>query len=135
MINYSSNPSIFITRALAPAKIISVNINEETKHAEVLLASEEVSKAIGKGGANIRLAGQLTGYEIDVFREGAEEDIELSEFEDEIEPWIIEEFRRIGLDTAKSVLEYSIEELEKRVDLEAETIQEVLDILKEEFEN
>lgn len=135
VINYSSNPSIFITRALAPAKIISVNINEETKHAEVLLASEEVSKAIGKGGANIRLAGQLTGYEIDVFREGAEEDIELSEFEDEIEPWIIEEFRRIGLDTAKSVLEYSIEELEKRVDLEAETIQEVLDILKEEFEN
>lgn len=135
VINYSSNPSIFITRALAPAKIISVNINEETKHAEVLLASEEVSKAIGKGGTNIRLAGQLTGYEIDVFREGAEEDIELSEFEDEIEPWIIEEFRRIGLDTAKSVLEYSIEELEKRVDLEAETIQEVLDILKEEFEN
>ena len=135
VINYSSNPSVFITRALAPAKIISVNINEETKHAEVLLASEEVSKAIGKGGANIRLAGQLTGYEIDVFREGAEEDIELSEFEDEIEPWIIEEFRRIGLDTAKSVLEYSIEELEKRVDLEAETIQEVLDILKEEFEN
>lgn len=135
VINYSNNPSVFITRALAPAKIISVNINEETKHAEVLLASEEVSKAIGKGGANIRLAGQLTGYEIDVFREGAEEDIELSEFEDEIEPWIIEEFRRIGLDTAKSVLEYSIEELEKRVDLEAETIQEVLDILKEEFEN
>ena len=135
VINYSSNPSVFITRALAPAKIISVNINEETKHAEVLLASEEVSKAIGKGGANIRLAGQLTGYEIDVFREGAEEDIELSEFEDEIEPWIIEEFRRIGLDTAKSVLEYSIEEHEKRVDLEAETIQEVLDILKEEFEN
>ncbi len=135
VINYSSNPSVFITRALAPAKIISVNINEETKHAEVLLASEEVSKAIGKGGANIRLAGQLTGYEIDVFREGAEEDIELSEFEDEIEPWIIEEFRRIGLDTAKSVLEYSIEELEKRIDLEAETIQEVLDILKEEFEN
>lgn len=135
VINYSSNPSVFITRALAPAKIISVNINEETKHAEVLLASEEVSKAIGKGGANIRLAGQLTGYEIDVFREGAEEDIELSEFEDEIEPWIIEEFHRIGLDTAKSVLEYSIEELEKRVDLEAETIQEVLDILKEEFEN
>ena len=134
-IDVISNPSVFITRALAPAKIISVNINEETKHAEVLLASEEVSKAIGKGGANIRLAGQLTGYEIDVFREGAEEDIELSEFEDEIEPWIIEEFRRIGLDTAKSVLEYSIEELEKRVDLEAETIQEVLDILKEEFEN
>ncbi|RKW14033.1 MAG: transcription termination/antitermination protein NusA, partial [Capnocytophaga sp.] len=87
------------------------------------------------GGSNIRLASQLTGYEIDVFREGAEEDIELSEFEDEIEPWIIEEFRRIGLDTAKSVLEYSAEELEKRVDLERETIEEVLQILKEEFDN
>ena len=81
------------------------------------------------------MASQLTGYEIDVFREGAEEDIELSEFEDEIEPWIIEEFRRIGLDTAKSVLEYSAEELEKRVDLERETIEEVLQILKEEFDN
>ena len=82
------------------------------KRAEVLLASEEVSKAIGKGGSNIRLASLLTGYEIDVFREGAEEDVELSEFEDDIEPWVIEEFRRIGLDTAKSVLEYSAEELE-----------------------
>ena len=116
VISFSNNPSLFITKALAPAKITSISINEENKHAEVLLASEEVSKAIGKGGSNIRLASQLTGYEIDVFREGAEEDIELSEFEDEIEPWIIEEFRRIGLDTAKSVLEYSAEELEKRVD-------------------
>ena len=135
VISFSNNPSLFITKALAPAKITSISINEENKHAEVLLASEEVSKAIGKGGSNIRLASQLTGYEIDVFREGAEEDIELSEFEDEIEPWIIEEFRRIGLDTAKSVLEYSAEELEKRVDLERETIEEVLQILKEEFDN
>ena len=135
VISYSSNINLFISKALAPAKITSITVNEETKRAEILLASEEVSKAIGKGGSNIRLASLLTGYEIDVFREGAEEDVELSEFEDDIEPWVIEEFRRIGLDTAKSVLEYSAEELEKRVDLEAETIQEVLRILKEEFEN
>lgn len=137
VINYSSNPSIFISRALAPAKVSSVSVNEETKRAEVLLANEEVSKAIGKGGSNIRLASQLTGYEIDVFREGSEqdEDIELTEFNDEIEDWIIDEFRRIGLDTAKSVLEHSADELVKRTDLELETIEEVLTILKEEFEN
>lgn len=135
VINYTSNPVLFITRALAPAKVSMVTVNEETKRAEVLLAPEEVSKAIGKGGANIRLASQLTGYEIDVFREGAEEDIELTEFDDEIEMWVIEEFRRVGLDTAKSVLEHSAEELVKRTDLELETIEEVLRILKEEFEN
>ena len=123
VISYSSNTNLFISKALAPAKITSITVNEETKRAEVLLASEEVSKAIGKGGSNIRLASLLTGYEIDVFREGAEEDVELSEFEDDIEPWVIEEFRRIGLDTAKSVLEYSAEELEKRIDLERETIE------------
>ena len=135
VINYTSNPVLFITRALAPAKVSMVTVNEETKRAEVLLAPEEVSKAIGKGGANIRLASQLTGYEIDVFREGAEEDIELTEFDDEIEAWIIEEFRRVGLDTAKSVLEHTAEELVKRTDLELETIEEVLRILKEEFED
>lgn len=135
VINYTSNPVLFITRALAPAKVSMVTVNEETKRAEVLLAPEEVSKAIGKGGANIRLASQLTGYEIDVFREGAEEDIELTEFDDEIEMWIIEEFRRVGLDTAKSVLEHTAEELVKRTDLELETIEEVLRILKEEFED
>ncbi len=135
VISYSSNTNLFISKALAPAKITSITVNEETKRAEVLLASEEVSKAIGKGGSNIRLASLLTGYEIDVFREGAEEDVELSEFEDDIEPWVIEEFRRIGLDTAKSVLEYSAEELEKRIDLEQETIEEVLRVLREEFEN
>ena len=135
VISYSSNTNLFISKALAPAKITSITVNEETKRAEVLLASEEVSKAIGKGGSNIRLASLLTGYEIDVFREGAEEDVELSEFEDDIEPWVIEEFRRIGLDTAKSVLEYSAEELEKRIDLERETIEEVLRVLREEFEN
>lgn len=135
VINYSSKPDLFISRALAPAKVSSVTVNEETKRAEVLLAPAEVSKAIGKGGSNIRLASQLTGYEIDVFREGVEEDIELTEFEDEIEVWIIEEFRRVGLDTAKSVLEHTAEELVKRTDLELETIEDVLRILKEEFED
>ncbi len=135
VINYTPNVSVFISRALAPARVSSVTINEETKRAEVLLAPSEVSKAIGKGGTNIRLASQLTGYEIDVFREGAEEDIELIEFNDEIEDWIIDEFRRVGLDTAKSILELTSEELVKRTDLELETIEEVLSILKEEFEN
>lgn len=136
VINYTSNPSLFITRALAPAKVSSVVVNEETKRAEVLLATSEVSKAIGKGGANIRLASQLTGYEIDVYREGVEEeDIELTEFSDEIEGWIIEEFQRVGLDTAKSILEHSAQELVKRTDLELETIEEVVRVLKEEFEN
>ena len=95
---------------------------------------EQVSKAIGRGGFNIRLAGQLTGYEIDVYREGAEEDVELTEFSDEIEAWIIQEFKNIGLDTAKSVLDASVEELLKRTDLEEETILDVQRILKEEFE-
>ena len=108
---------------------------QETKRAEVILKPEEVSKAIGRGGHNIRLAGQLTGYEIDVFREGAEEDVELSEFSDEIDAWIIDEFAKVGLDTAKSVLEQSIDELVKRTDLEEETIAEVVRILKEEFED
>mgnify|MGYP005651988057 FL=1 len=95
---------------------------------------EEVSKAIGRGGHNIRLAGQLTGYEIDVLREGAEEDVELREFSDEIDEWIIAEFHKIGLDTAKSVLDYDFNDLVKRTDLEEETIQEVINILKEEFD-
>jgi N utilization substance protein A len=103
VINYTNNLQLYITRALSPARVTSVKINEETKRAEVLLKPEEVSKAIGRGGHNIRLAGQLTGYEIDVFREGAEEDVELSEFTDEIEAWIIEEFSKAGLDTAKSI--------------------------------
>ena len=94
----------------------------------------EVSKAIGKGGSNIRLAGKLTGYEIDVFREGVEEDIELKEFSDEIEEWVIEEFKKVGLDTAKSILELEKSDLIKRTDLEDETVDEVLRILREEFE-
>ena len=95
---------------------------------------EEVSKAIGKGGYNIRLAGKLTGYEIDVYREGMEEDVELKEFTDEIEAWVIEEFKKAGLDTAKSIIELSKADLMKRTDLEEETINEVIKILKEEFE-
>ncbi len=134
VINYTSNLQLFITRALSPARVTSVKLNEETKRAEVLLKPEEVSKAIGRGGHNIRLAGQLTGYEIDVFREGAEEDVELSEFSDEIEAWVIAEFSKAGLDTAKSILEKDVEDLVKRTDLEEETIIDVLRILKEEFE-
>ena len=134
VINYTNNVQLFITRALSPARVTSVKINEETKRAEVILKPEEVSKAIGRGGHNIRLAGQLTGYEIDVFREGAEEDVELSEFTDEIEGWIIAEFSKAGLDTAKSILEQDVQDLIKRTDLEEETILDVIRILKEEFE-
>jgi len=134
VINFTNNLQLFITRALSPARVTSLKIDEDQKRAEVILKPEEVSKAIGRGGHNIRLAGQLTGYEIDVFREGAEEDVELSEFSDEIDSWIIEEFSKIGLDTAKSILEQDVEDLVKRTDLEEETILEVIKILKEEFE-
>ncbi len=135
VINYTSNPQLFITRALSPARVSSVKINDETMRAEVMLKPEEVSKAIGRGGSNIRLAGQLTGYEIDVFREGIEEDVELSEFSDEIDTWIIEEFSKVGLDTARSILSYDIDDLVKRTDLEEETIAEVVRILREEFDD
>lgn len=134
VINYTNNLQLFITRALSPARVTSIKLNEETKRAEVILKPEEVSKAIGRGGHNIRLAGQLTGYEIDVFREGAEEDVELREFSDEIESWIIDEFSKAGLDTAKSVLEQDVLDLVKRTDLEEETITDVIRILREEFE-
>ncbi|MBR9757359.1 MAG: transcription termination/antitermination protein NusA [Algicola sp.] len=134
VINYTNNLQLYITRALSPARVTSIKIDEENKRAEAVLKPEEVSKAIGRGGHNIRLAGQLTGYEIDVYREGAEEDVELTEFSDEIEGWIIEELKRVGLDTAKSVLELEVEDLVKRTDLEQETIEEVRRILKEEFE-
>jgi N utilization substance protein A len=134
VINYTNNIQLFITRALSPARVTSVKLNEETKRAEVILKPEEVSKAIGRGGHNIRLAGQLTGYEIDVFREGVEEDVELSEFSDEIEAWVIAELAKAGLDTAKSVLEQDVDDLVKRTDLEEETINDVVRILKEEFE-
>ena len=135
VINYTNNLQLYITRALSPARVTSIKIDEENKRAEAILKPEEVSKAIGRGGHNIRLAGQLTGYEIDVFREGAEEDVELREFSDEIEDWVIKEFSKVGLDTAKSVLEQDVEDLVKRTDLEEETILDVIRILKEEFED
>ncbi len=142
VINYTKNEQLFISRALSPAKIVSMEIEqyEEEKNGKkgrvnVFLKPEEVSKAIGKGGVNIRLASELTKYDIDVQREGLEEeDVELTEFGDEIESWIIQEFKNIGLDTAKSVLDTSVQELLKRTDLEEETILDVQRILKEEFE-
>ena len=143
VINYTKNEQLFISRALSPAKVTSMEIEmyEEEKNGKkgrvkVLLKPEEVSKAIGRGGVNIRLASELTGYEIDVQREGLEEeDVELTEFTDEIEDWVITEFKKIGLDTARSVLETSVAELVKRTDLEEETIMDVQRVLKEEFED
>ncbi|MBL0735631.1 transcription termination/antitermination protein NusA [Flavobacterium sp. GN10] len=142
VINYTNNIQLFITRALSPAKVSSIKIDEESKRAEVFLKLEEVSKAIGRGGHNIKLAGQLTGYELDVIREGDvagtvadEDDVELTEFSDEIEEWVIEEFAKIGLDTAKSILKHDVEDLVRRTDLEEETILDVMKILKEEFDN
>ncbi len=134
VINYTNNIQLFVTRSLSPARVTSLKLDEENMRAEVLLKPEEVSKAIGRGGHNIRLAGQLTGFEIDVFREGAEEDVELTEFSDEIDGWIIDEFSKAGLDTAKSILEQDVNDLVKRTDLEEETIVEVIRILREEFE-
>ena len=135
VINYTNNLQLFITRSLSPAKINSLKIDEETKRVQVFLDPEEVSRAIGKGGHNIRLAGKLTGFDIDVYREGMEEDVELTEFSDEIDEWVIEEFKKVGLDTAKAVLELEMKDLLKRTDLEEETIKEVIGILKEEFED
>ena len=138
VINFTDNIQLLITRALSPAKVSSIKINEETKRAEVFLKLEEVSKAIGRGGHNIRLAGQLTGYELDVIREGStfenDDDVELTEFSDEIDAWIIEEFAKIGLDTARSILGQNVNDLVRRTDLEEETILDVMRILKEEFE-
>jgi N utilization substance protein A len=133
VINFTNNSQLLITRALSPAKISSLKINEENKTVEVFMDPEQVSKAIGRGGFNIRLAGQLTGYEIDVYREGAEEDVELTEFSDEIEEWVLDELKKAGLDTAKSVLEQDVEDLIKRTDLEEETILEIRKVLSAEF--
>ncbi|OIV43012.1 transcription termination factor NusA [Flavobacterium johnsoniae] len=141
VINYTNNIQLFITRALSPAKVSSIKIDEENKRAEVFLKLEEVSKAIGRGGHNIKLAGQLTGYELDVIREGDtangedDDDVELTEFSDEIEGWVIEEFAKIGLDTARSILKQEVEDLVRRTDLEEETILDVMKILKEEFDS
>lgn len=137
VVNYTSNVSLMIQRALNPAKVSSVVLNEEKKTAEVHLKPNEISMAIGKGGLNIRLASMLTGYDIDVYREGVEQeedDVALAEFIDEIEPWIIDQFRKVGFDTAKSVLLHNTAELARRTDLEEETIEEVVRILKSEFE-
>ena len=133
VINHTNNVQLLITRALSPAKISSLKIDEENKTVEAFMDPEQVSKAIGRGGFNIRLAGQLTGYEIDVYREGAEEDVELTEFSDEIEEWVLDELKKAGLDTAKSVLEQDIEDLIKRTDLEEETILEIRKVLTAEF--
>ena len=136
VINFTVNSSLYIQRSLSPAKITSITLDEETKRAEVYMKPDQVSLAIGKGGHNIKLAGKLTGYEIDVYRDTDSdyEDVDLQEFNDEIDQWIIDELKSIGCDTAKSVLELSAEELVRRSQLEEETIREVHRILKAEFE-
>lgn len=136
VINYTSNDKLFIQRALSPAKITSIELDEVNMRADVYLKTDQVSLAIGKGGHNIKLAGKLSGYEIDVYREGAEdiEDVDLEEFTDEIEGWVIKELKSIGLDSAKSVLELDAEELTRRTDLELETVEDVLSVLRAEFE-
>ena len=137
VINFTTNTQLYIQRALNPAKVSSIKIDEENKKADVFLKPDQVSLAIGKGGLNIKLAGQLTGYEIDVYRDIEvvdNEDVDIEEFGDEIESWVIDELKAIGCDTAKSVLELSVEDLVKRTDLEEETIKDVIDILKAEFE-
>lgn len=136
VINFTNNASLYIQRALSPAKITTIKLDDADKRAAVYLKPDQVSLAIGRGGHNIKLAGKLTGYEIDVYREADadDEDVDLEEFSDEIDGWIIDEFKRVGLDTAKSVLELSVEELVKRTDLEDSTVKEVLSILRAEFE-
>ncbi len=139
VINYTENMELYISRALSPAKIVSMRIDKETKRVAVFLKPDQVSLAIGKGGQNIKLAGKLVGMEIDVFRdielsEVDEEDVDLSEFTDEIEEWVIAEFHRVGLDTAKQVLALSKDDLVRRTELEEETIIEIVNILKQEFE-
>ena len=136
VINFTSNAQLFIQRSLSPAKITSIKLDDENARASVFLKPDQVSLAIGKGGHNIKLAGKLTGYEIDVFRESEDdyEDVDLEEFADEIDHWIIDELKAIGCDTAKSVLELTVEDLVKRTDLEEETVREIVGILKSEFE-
>ena len=138
VINYTENLELYIQRALSPAKIMSIKIDKDNGRVSVYLKPDQVSLAIGKGGLNIKLASRLVGYEIDVFRELAEgqqdEDVDLDEFSDEIESWVLDELKRIGLDTAKSVLNLNKEELVRRTDLEEETVESVLGVLKKEFE-
>lgn len=139
VINFTENMELYISRALSPAKIVSMRIDKDTKRVAVFLKPDQVSLAIGKGGQNIKLAGKLVGMEIDVFRdielsEVDDEDVDLSEFNDEIEDWVIAEFHRVGLDTAKQVLALSKDDLVRRTELEEETIIEIVNILKQEFE-
>jgi N utilization substance protein A len=139
VINYTTNNALFIQRALQPAAITRMELDDVTKKADVFLESDQVSLAIGKGGFNIRLASKLSGYQIEVYRvthgQTEEDDVELTEFLDEIDGWIIEEFKRVGLDTARSVLRSSMEDLMRRTELEEETIAEVKKILQSEFED
>ena len=138
VINFTNNANLFITRALSPAKIVSINLNDETKKADVFLKPDQVSLAIGKGGHNIKLASRLTEYEIDVYREQDEtetDDVDLEEFADEIEGWVLDELKAIGCDTARSVLDVGKEDLVTRTDLEEETIDDILKILTEELES
>ena len=137
VINFTSNVQLYIQRALSPAKVSNITLNEEEKRADVYLPSDQVSLAIGKGGYNIKLAGKLVGYNIDVYRENIEDDdvdVDLDEFTDEIDEWIIDELKSIGLDTAKSVLEMANEDLVRRTDLEEETISEIKKIFEAEFD-
>jgi N utilization substance protein A len=137
VINFTHNTQLFISRALSPAKITRMEIKEESKRVDVFLKPDQVSLAIGKGGYNIRLAGQLTGYEIDVYRDSDtdQEDVDLEEFADEIEGWVLDALKAVGFDTAKSVLQVSRQDLVKRTDLEEETIDDVLRVLRSEFED
>ena len=136
VINYTSNPQLFIKSALSPAKITTIEIDEEEKRAKVYLKPDQVSLAIGRGGHNIKLGGKLTGYELDVYREGEVdiEDVDLEEFADEIDSWILDELKSVGCDTAKSVLDIGVADLVKRTDLEEETVAEIFKVLQAEFE-
>ena len=136
IVNFTNNINLFIQRSLTPAKITSINLDQEQMTASVFLKPDQVSLAIGRGGSNIKLASRLTGFEIDVYRDTDEEidDVDLDEFADEIEEWIIDELKNIGCDSARSVLNLSVEELNRRTDLEEETIQDVLKVLSAEFE-
>ena len=134
VVNYTTNTQLMIQRSLNPAKISSITIDEEKQTASVYLKPDQVSLAIGKGGLNIRLSKMLTGYDIDVYREVEEEDVDLNEFKDEIDAWIIDALKAVGCDTAQSVLELSVEEIASRADLEMEQAQKVVEILKAEFE-
>ncbi len=137
VVNFTENTQLLITRSLSPAKINSITLNEDSNRASVFMDADQVSLAIGKGGFNINLAGKLSGYDIDVYRDENtfEDDVDINEFRDEIEEWVIQALKNIGCDTAKSVLELTIEDLVSRTDLEIETVEDVVGILKSEFED